>query len=72
MTTTLVFKTINELWEFKRKASPLNVIVATATKSLTAEFSEADIKLAKNDFNALQLEAPKFGPVQPRILEDKN
>jgi len=72
MTTTLVFKTINELWEFKRKASPLNVIVATATKSLTAEFSEADIKLAKNDFNALQLEEPKFGHAQLRILKDKN
>ena len=72
MTTTLVFKTINELWEFKRKASALNVTVTIATKSLTAEFSEADIKLAKNNFNALQLEAPKFGPVKLRILKDKN
>ena len=50
---TLVFSTISDLRSFKLKtnASPLEIIFSN--NSITGPFSESDIELAENSFNAI-------------------
>ena len=62
--TTLIFPTISDLRAFKIKttASPLEIIFSN--NSITAPFTQSDIELAENAFNAIV----KFQAHNPELL----
>ena len=70
--TTLAFKSINDLWAFKRSVAISNVDVNVAAKSLSGEFSPADIEIAKNQFNAMEVETTTFTTFNASTNDDNN
>ena len=51
-TTTLVFTSFEDLWEFKQMTNTLNCIVNTELMLISAEFNEAQVQLAVSTFQA--------------------
>ncbi|GAC1419277.1 MAG: hypothetical protein NVS9B7_20810 [Flavisolibacter sp.] len=64
---TLIFPTISDLRAFKNKttASPLEIIFSN--NSITGAFTQSDVELAENIFNAMvkfQANDPQIGPLE--------
>ena len=69
--TTLAFKSIHDLWAFKRHITISNVVVNVAAKALTAEFSVAEIESAQSLYNAIEVETT-FGLFKPKADNNNN
>jgi len=50
---TLMFRTFNELWEFKQVTNTMNYKINSVQLTLTAEFNSVQIQLAISDFDAI-------------------
>jgi len=55
-TITLMFRSINDLWEFKQMTNTNNFKVNSVDLTITAEFNEAQIELANSTFQAVVVE----------------
>ena len=55
-TTTLMFHTFTDLWEFKQMTNTNNFKVNSVQLTITAEFNEAQIELAVSTFGAVVVE----------------
>ncbi len=51
--TTLMFRTFNELWEFKQVTNTMNYKINSVQLTLTAEFNPVQIELAISGFDAI-------------------
>ena len=69
--TTLAFKSIQDLWAFKRQISISNVVVNVVAKTLTSEFSAAEIDNAKSKYNAMEVETT-LGSYKPKADNNNN
>ena len=62
-TTTLIFASINDLWDFRTICKLNNFIMQTDKLSLTGQLLPDDIEMAVGVFNAKVIEADKLeGP----------
>lgn len=48
-----MFRTFNELWEFKQVTNTMNYKINSVQLTLTAEFNSVQIQLAISDFDAI-------------------
>jgi hypothetical protein len=55
-TITLMFRSFNDLWEFKQMTNTNNFKINSVQLTLTAEFNEAQIDLAISTFKAVVIE----------------
>jgi hypothetical protein len=55
-TITLMFRSFNDLWEFKQMTNTTNFKINSVQLTLTAEFNEAQIEFAISTFEAVVIE----------------
>jgi hypothetical protein len=55
-TITLMFRSINDLWEFKQMTNTTNFKINSVQVTITAEFNQAQIELAISTFYAVVVE----------------
>jgi hypothetical protein len=55
-TITLMFRSINDLWEFKQMTNTSNFKINSVQVTITAEFNQAQIELAISTFSAVVVE----------------
>lgn len=55
-TITLMFRSINDLWEFKQMTNTANFKINSVQITITAEFNQAQVELAISTFYAVVVE----------------
>ncbi|MGN6166465.1 MAG: hypothetical protein ACTHOF_18185 [Flavisolibacter sp.] len=55
-TITLMFRSVNDLWEFKQMTNTTNFKINSVQITITAEFNQAQIELAISTFQAVVVE----------------
>ncbi|MGN6402036.1 MAG: hypothetical protein ACTHMD_16370 [Flavisolibacter sp.] len=55
-TITLMFRSVNDLWEFKQMTNTTNFKINSLQITITAELNQAQIELAVSTFHAVVVE----------------